>query len=190
VGLDYLTPEEEIMISDLKEKKAIIEQRIEGYQNYQKVLHMINKRSKVAAQQPNLEIKDICGYDGRLAMNEAEFAMWCNTNEGKTALSTDTIGPRTAETKHLGAHIPYPGQVIPDAPDVMDALKSICLKGRKKCKHFSWRDLHNQDFLYNQKILKDELARLSKREADIVDDAETREATKGYHSNNTTEQLF
>jgi len=151
---------------------------------------MINKRSKIAAAQHNLEVKDLCGYDNRLAMNETEFGIWCNSKEGKTALATDTLGPRTVETKPLGAQIPYPGQIIPDAADVPDALKNICLKGRKKCKHLMWREIHNQDFLYNQKMLKEELAKLSKTEADIIDDAETREATKGYYSNNTTEQLF
>jgi COMPASS component SPP1 len=151
---------------------------------------MINKRAKIAVQQPNLEVKDICGYDNRLAFNEAQFARWAKTNEGKAALETGVLGPRTDETKDIGSIIPYPGQVIPQAPTVSDALNNICLKNRKKCKHLTWREVHNQDYVYNQKILKDELEKLSKLETEMIDDSETREATKDYYADNITIQLF
>jgi len=190
VGLDYLTADEQQEIAEIQAKKATIMSRIDNFTNQVKVLIMINERAKRALKQPNLEYKDFCGYDNRLAMNEAEFSIWCNTPEGISALSTGEIGPRTEETKPLGAIIPHPSQVIPDAPKLPDALNNICLRNRKKCKHLNWRELHNHDFVYNKKILKDELDRLSKTEADIIDDAETREATKDYYSNNVTIQLF
>lgn len=152
---------------------------------------MINKRSKLALQQPNLDNKDPCGYDNRLAMNEVQFAAWCNTKEGKTALEDGVIGPRTQETKHIGAHIIYPGQSLPEPVKVSDALDNICLRSRKKCQqHTQWREIHGNEFAYSQRVLKEELMKLSKTESEIIADAETREATKGYYSSNTTEQLF
>lgn len=185
-----MTPEEQQELDNIKLKKQVIESRIQGYQNQQKILIMINKRAKLAALEPNLDVKDICGYDNRLAMNEAQFLRWSKTEEGKAALESGILGPRTAETKDIGAQIPYPNQIIPPAPEVSDALNNICLKARKKCKHFGWRDIHNEDFLFNQKNLKDELTKLTKKEEEIIDDAETREATKDYYAENTVEQLF
>jgi COMPASS component SPP1 len=70
-----------------------LERRIEGYQNQQKLLIMINDRAKIAAQQLNLGFKDICGYDNRLSMNEEQFLMWSETGEGSTALKTGVLGP-------------------------------------------------------------------------------------------------
>ncbi|KAH8597930.1 hypothetical protein B0O99DRAFT_540053 [Bisporella sp. PMI_857] len=190
VGLDYLTSEEQQEIEEIQMKKSTLEARIEGYTKQVELLKMINERAKKATQQPNLEIKDLCGYDNRLAMNEAEFAFWCNTTEGKTAFETGVLGPRTEETKSIGGIVSFPGQASPDAPKVSDALDNLCLRPRKKCKHLNWRELHNHDFVYNRKILRDELEKLSKAEAEIIDDAETREATKDYYSNNVTVQLF
>ena len=191
VGLDYVTAEEQNELDSLKLQKQVIERRIQGYQNQQKLLIMINKRATLAALELKLDVKDICGYDNRLAMNEAQFFKYSKTEEGKAALGSGVLGPRTAETKAIGAHIPYPSQVIPTAPEVSDTLNNICLvKGRKKCKHYGWREIHNEDFLFSQKNLKDELAKLTKREDEIIEDAETREATKDYYAENTTEQHF
>lgn len=190
VGLDYLNEDEQKQIEDIKQKKKIIEGRIKGFQNQQKLLIMINDRSKIAAQQPHLEVKDVCGYDNRLAMNEAEFAEWFNSEEGKKAFETGKLGPRTAETKGIGAHIPYPGQVVPTPPKVSDALNNICLRPKKKCKHLGWLNIHGQDFVTMQQILKTDLKKLMEAEDEIIEDAETREATKEYYADNKTIQLF
>lgn len=190
VGLNYLTPDEEKEIEEIKKKKAIIQEKIQSYQHQQRLLHMANQRAKLAAAHPGLDVKDLCGYDNRLAFNDAQFARWAETGEGKKALETGVLGPRTSETNAVGAIAPYPGQTIAPAPIVPDVLNNICLKNRKKCKHFSWREVHNQDYVYNQKILKDELERLNKTEAEMIDDAETREATKDYYADNVTIQLF
>jgi len=189
-GLAYLTPEEERTIEDIQLKKVVIQRRMKGFQDQQKLLVMINKRAKLASQVPNLDVKDMCGYDNRLAMNEAQFFRWQQTEEGKTAFETGGLGPRTAETKDIGGHVPYPNQVIPEAPDVPDALNNICVKPRKKCRHLGWREIHNEDFLYNQRNLREELQKLDKKEAQIVDEAETREATKDYDAQNTVQALF
>jgi COMPASS component SPP1 len=190
VGLDYLTPDEQQEIEEIKTKKAGLEAKIRGYQDQQKVLLMVNKRAKIAAQQPNLEIKDICGYDNRLSFNEAQFARWAKTNEGITALTSGILGSRTEETKDIGSIIAFPGQPSPTATAGPEALNNICLKKMKKCKHAAWREVHNQDYVYNQKILKEDFERLSKLETELIDDAETREATKDYYADNVTEQLF
>ncbi|PQE24422.1 hypothetical protein CJF30_00009920 [Rutstroemia sp. NJR-2017a BBW] len=190
LGLQYLTPEEKQTIEEIQAKRLVIEEQIKGYQTRQKLLIMINKRAKTAQEHPNIDVKEICGYDNRLAMNEAEFTAWCNTSEGQTTLETGALGPRTAESKHIGAHIPYPGQPEPETKDLVEELDNICLRPRKKCKHLSWREIHAEAYSYSQKNLREDLERLDRKKTEIIDAAEVREATKGYYAENTVEQLF
>lgn len=190
LGLNYLLPEEESTIAKIKARRAIIEQRIEGFKTAQKLLIMMNRRAKIAQDHPDVDVKEICGYDNRLALNEYEFGAWCASEEGKGYLNTGILGPRTEETKHIGETTPYPGQIIPDTKDIPDELKSMCIKAHKKCVHNGWRGNHAEQYAYATKTLTEELVKLSKQEASIIEDAETREATKDYNAENTVEQLF
>ncbi|KAL2069027.1 hypothetical protein VTL71DRAFT_15365 [Oculimacula yallundae] len=190
VGLQYILPEDKLLIEEIQQKKRMLEAQIEGYKKQKRLLKMINERAKIASQQPSLDVKAICGYDDRLAMNEAEFNAWLESEEGQKAFETDVLGPRTEDTKGIGAHILYPGQIIPGISKVADALDNICLKPPKKCKHQNWREIHNGDFIAMQHILTEQLNRLTDNEKEIIDDAETREATKDYYADNITIQLF
>ncbi|KAJ5051849.1 uncharacterized protein L3040_001619 [Drepanopeziza brunnea f. sp. 'multigermtubi'] len=190
VGLDYITAEEKSTIDDIQQKKRVIEAQIQGYRNQKKLLIMIDERSKHAVKHPAVELKAICGYDSRLAMNEAEFKEWFESPEGQNAFKTGILGPRSVETKDMVAHIPYPGQNLPEALKISDALENVCLKAPKKCKHNAWREIHNGDFTVMINSLTAQLNRLTDQEEDIIDDAETREATKDYYADNVTVQLF
>lgn len=193
VGLNYLLPEEEKMLEDMKVKKKDIELKIEGYQNQLKLLNMVVDRAKVAGQHLK-EAKPLCGYDNRLAFNEPQFERWSKTDEGKTALQTGILGPRTDETKHINAHVLFAGQAVPEVPIVPDVLNNICLSLEKaKCKHNKlspWKEVHRTDLAFNMKLLRDQLSKLTIQEAEIIDDAETREASKEYYADNETIQLF
>jgi COMPASS component SPP1 len=154
---------------------------------------MVVDRAKIAVQHLK-ETKTICGYDNRLAFNEFQFETWSKTVEGKTALETGALGPRTDETKRIDTHIPFSGQVVPEPAVVADILNNICLIPEKsKCKHNKlspWKEVHSTDLAFNMKLLRDQLDKLTIQEAEIIDDAETREATKGYYTDNETIQLF
>lgn len=151
---------------------------------------MVNDRSKIAAKEPNLEVKDICGFDNRLSMNEEEFDEWFNSEEGKQAFAIGKLGPRTDETKAIGACIPYPGQVIPTPAKVSDALDNICLKPKRRCQHMNWLAIHGTDFVNMQQILKEQMKKLTEAQNEIIEDAELREASKAYYAHNVTIQLF
>lgn len=172
-------------------KKKVIEQRIAGYKNLQKLLMMIHERAQAAAKHPACEEKVPCGYDNRLAVNEEEFHRWMNTAEGKAAFETGKLGPRTSETKSFSAGVCYLGQIGPPSAEVEDELNSICLKATKSCiKHRGWRTVHGQDYVVMQAGLTKELDRLTNQANEIIEDAETREATKEYHAHNTVEELI
>jgi COMPASS component SPP1 len=193
MGLDYLLPEEVKKLEDIENKKTDLLRKVTGYQNQHRVFRMILARAKLAAQHLK-ETKPLCGYDDRLTFNEAEFERWSQTTEGKTALETGVLGPRTDETKHIGAHVPFPGQVIPEPPVVPDVLNNMCLSLEKsKCKHNklgNWKEIHSMNIGWNLSLANDQINKLAIQEAEIYDDAETREATKGYYEDNKTTQLF
>ena len=190
MGLDYVNEEEAQKLSEIKRKTTLLRDRIAVFKNQHQLLIMVNNRAKIAAQQPGLEVKDPCGFDNRLAMNEDEFDEWFNSSEGRLAFSTGILGPRTDETRHIGAHMPYPGQVVPGPAKVSEALDGICLKPKKKCRHNNWVQIHGTDFINSQRILMIELKKLAEAEAEIVEDAELREVMREYYRGNETVQLF
>lgn len=191
-GLDFLTAEAEMEIEKVRSIRDEMNLEIRGYQNQEKLRVMIVTRAEQAARHLNMKSgKDICGYDNRLAMNEAEFASWSATQEGKTALESGVLGPRTAETMSIGAHVPMPGQVVPEVPHVPDVLHNICTKTAKKCiKHQGWSLVHKDSFAFSYNDLFRQVKWFLEIEALIIDDAETREATKDLYSDNVTIQLF
>ncbi|KAF4627454.1 hypothetical protein G7Y89_g10701 [Cudoniella acicularis] len=189
IGLEYITEEEEQELREIESRKHIIEQRMECYKNQQKLLVMVHERAQAAAKHLNVAEKSICGYDNRLAVNEHEFSRWKESPEGISAFTTGKLGPRTPGTKTITARIYAPHQTIPSVPDVANALNNICLN--KSCKkHTLWRIVHGQDYAVMQANLKKDLEKLQKQAEEIIEDAETREATKEYHAHNTVEQLF
>lgn len=151
---------------------------------------MILARAEKAAEHLEAKsVKEICGHDSRLDMNQAEFAKWSKTEEGKHALETGVLGPRTAETRSIGSHNLMPGQIATDVSEVPDVLNNICLK--KRCsKHSSWASIHKDGFSYAYNLLAQEKKKLSERKKEIISEAETTEAMRPEYSDNITIQLF
>lgn len=187
MGMDYITAAEEEEINTLDQQKKKLESQIESYKNQQKLFVMIRERALAASDHPDIDEKAVCGYDNRLAFNEHEFAHWLSTPEGQSAFSSGILGPRTAETKTIGARIGGSGK----EKEVPDALNNICTKSMKGCaRHKGWRAIHGQDYAQMMANLQKEWAWCDKKKAEIVEDAETREAAREYHAHNTVEQLF
>lgn len=149
---------------------------------------MVLTRAEVAAKYLELKsVKEICGYDSRFAMNLKEFGKWASTDEGKRALDTKILGPRTAETKDIGEYIPMPGHIAAN-PELADVLRDICIK--KRCtKHAGWSSLHKDRFALEWNLLATEKKMLSKRQEDIISDAETTEAMRPEYADNVTVPL-
>ncbi|KAH8811423.1 hypothetical protein F5884DRAFT_670294 [Xylogone sp. PMI_703] len=198
IGLDYLTDEEKQILEELKVSREKCNKRIEAFRNQQRLLGMMIRRYRVANKILNIPDKEsVCGYDPRLAMNEAQFARYFQSNECKTAFETKLLGPRTPETMNIGLARLYPREGVPTEAEVQDELKSMCLTrislkagSRKKCRHDDWVNIHNEDYALNISNVKEELAAIDQKEKDIIEDAETREATKEYDAHNTVEVLF
>ncbi len=126
-----------------------------------------------------------------MALNCYEFGIYMETQEAKTTFETGVLGPKTPEVRALFEAEAFPG--VPAAPDqshLPDALKDMCLKARKKCVHIGWIANHGGDYAGMTEHGKKRLAKLDKLEAEIISDAEYREATKAYDARNETIQHF
>jgi COMPASS component SPP1 len=188
-GLDYLTEEEEKQLQDISTRQEIIEIELAGYKNQEKLRTMVLGRAEKAAAYLELKsVKELCGYDNRLAVNQAQFAKWSKTEEGKRALDSGVLGPRTAETTSIGGHVLMPGQVAPDST-LPDEINNICTK--KKCaKHSGWAAVHKDDISYSYSLLVQENKRLTNKRNQIIENAELTEAMKDEYSDNVTIQCF
>jgi COMPASS component SPP1 len=191
--LDILLPKEKKELTDIKNKKLDIESKIESYQNQLKLLKMIIDRSKIAAHHLK-ETKTLCGYDDRLAFNEFQFEKWSKSAEGETALKTGVLGPQSDETKRISNRVFSSGHDTSESAAVPDVLKDICLIPEKsKCKHnklSAWKEVHRTDFHVSLTQLREQLDKLEKKYAGIIERAQTRDATKDYYADNKTRQMF
>ncbi|CAD6503619.1 BgTH12-03279 [Blumeria graminis f. sp. triticale] len=189
-GLSYITTEENERIELIRAQKSSLEAKIDLVHAQKKLLVMIHERCKTAALIPNLEVKDICGYDNRLAMNQSQFLQWKNTAEGNLAFETGVLGPRTEETSSIGMPLNFPGETVAESSSMAAELQNICLKPRKKCKHNGWRDIHGGDYQLSIQNYESHKVKLQDEVDEIVEEAELREATKDYHAHNITIRHF
>lgn len=154
---------------------------------------MIIDRSKSAAQHIK-ETRTLCGYDDRLAFNEVQFEKWSKSAEGETALNSGILGPRSEETKRISNRMFSSGHDASESAELPDAIKDMCLIPEKsKCKHnklSAWKEVHRTDFHVSLVQLREQLVKLEKKYAGIIERAKTRDATKDYYADNKTVQLF
>ena len=152
---------------------------------------MVNDRAKRAAHSLGKDPKSICGYDARLAFNPDQFADWFNSVEGQAAFKSGSLGPRTTETQPISKQIPVPtttqtNGVVPPP----DFLKGMCIQPTRKCKHFGWREMHNQEFTDSQKGYEIKISTLDLDMVQLIEDAETREATKAFYAENRAKHAY
>jgi COMPASS component SPP1 len=166
-----------------------IDLEIVGYKNKEKLRSMVVARAEKAAKHLKVKVKDICGYDSRLALNQVEFADWCKAEEGKLALKTGILGPRTAETRGIGAQVLMNGQVDADVSGISPELQDMCLK--EKCKrHKDWATVHRDDSAFAYNLLSREKDKLAAKKNEIISEAETTEAMRPEYEDNITTVCF
>ncbi|KAG8630045.1 hypothetical protein KVT40_001664 [Elsinoe batatas] len=92
---------------------------------------MLRQRSAQIAEDKGMKPKDLCGYDDRVRMDEAAFAKWRDSEEGKAALKAGDLAFTAVKSED--------GDGVKSGK--RDSVGSdICT--RKKCpKHYEWAKL-------------------------------------------------
>ena len=190
-GLDHLTAEEETQLLEWKARRTQIDIDLHRYKDQEKLRVMVVARAEKAAEHllKSKSVKKICGYDNRLAMNQAQFEKWRKSEEGECALRSGSLGPATGETQNSRGDIFMSPQGVLDPSDVLYILNNICLE--KKCnQHLHWASFHKEEFRYQINLLVREKNKLGEKINELIEDAETREAMQPEYSDNITIQLF
>ncbi|KAF2092018.1 hypothetical protein K490DRAFT_32132 [Saccharata proteae CBS 121410] len=145
-------------IETLTAETARLQERIVHFKDKERFIAMSREAAGRYAEREGIKVKDICGYDGRLAWSDGEFARWRTSKRGRTALHLGTLEPPSPERENCGET-----EVEVEEPE---DDKTMCTK--KRCgKHHQWLKIATQDAQFEIILAKQQLATLEAEEKDI-----------------------
>ncbi|PTU21347.1 hypothetical protein P175DRAFT_0530843 [Aspergillus ochraceoroseus IBT 24754] len=171
--LNY-SPDETHKIAKLRKRRDELHHRKDMLTARNAFLALLRQRSKsilevLKKKDPKGGWKDICGFDSRLAWSDEEFDQWRLSDIGKKALEEGT-----AEALALS----YPTSVDEDGDTAMDGVnaedelavlsRGVCTK--KRCeRHKQWLKVQQQDLLFEENTLVQDLAECEKEAQNVVE---------------------
>ncbi|KAL4897176.1 hypothetical protein BDV59DRAFT_169951 [Aspergillus ambiguus] len=175
-GLTY-SPDEASKITELRTRRDELLHRKELLGVRDNFLNLVRQRSKAVLEKlkqsdPKGAWKDICGFDSRLAWSDEEFDEWRLSESGKNALETGT--PEALASS-------WPEATDADGDTIMDGAKTdednlvrvtrgVCTK--KRCeRHKQWVKVQQQELVFEQDMLKEDLVKCEKEAQNVVERA-------------------
>ena len=148
----YRTMEDESRLADLRLEREKINRKLEIVELRQNFFHLVVEKAKqlnlnlkaalpivIGKNKGKSKAKEICGYDGRLSLDEAEFLEWSASEEGNRILT---------ERKIEG--------------------DSECTVEKRRCRHVGWQSLRDEDILMEESQLRGRLDAISRQEMAIT----------------------
>ncbi|KAL3479249.1 hypothetical protein BJX99DRAFT_86784 [Aspergillus californicus] len=175
VGVDdpnYSTDEAE-KIEKLRKQHEELVHRGEMLAARSNFLNLVRQRSKnisdiMKKKEPKGGWKDYCGFDPRLGWADQEFDEWRLSDIGKKALDEGT--PEALASSFPDA-VDADGDTTMDGEDDIASLtRGICPK--KRCeRHKQWVKVQQQDSVFEETTLKEDLAACEKEAQGVVERA-------------------
>lgn len=149
----FKSPDDDSRLADLRLEREKILRKMEILQLRQTFLHLVVENAKqlnadlksampqhlsVGKTKAKIKAKEICGYDGRLSLDDTEFLEWSATEEGRRIFAERKI----------------------DGDDA-------CNFEKRRCRHASWQALRGEDILMEESILRSQLDGISRQETMI-----------------------
>jgi COMPASS component SPP1 len=143
----FATAEDESRLADLHLEREKIARKLEIVALRQQFLQFVIEKAKVTnaelkVQQPpstgksKTKPKELCGYDDRLSLDDAEFLEWSASEEGKRVF---------AERK-------------------VEEDRVNCGIEKRRCRHSGWQLLRGEDVLMEESLLRDQLDGIQREE--------------------------
>ncbi|KAL8772990.1 MAG: hypothetical protein Q9209_002010 [Squamulea sp. 1 TL-2023] len=179
--------------NELRARKRLLDDR-------DTFLILVRERAKTVLDELRTKdktIKDICGFDCRLAWVDEEFEIWRNSPEGANALKERKLGAPTVLDipKELAPHLhdaqklvngdqqqrtngdnasSSGGPVISEQqPEADEIGKGVCQK--KRCeRHKQWYKIQQQDVAFGKDEVRQEMRKLDEEEKGVRDRAKIR----------------
>lgn len=199
-GISYSATEKQQLV-EIAGKREVLETRKHMLDDRERFLVLVKSRAKRVLEELRQKeaVKDICGFDARLAWSDAEFLAWRNSPEGQKALesrmlmapsrinasTTDRLNPdpTSAEiaigksmpeaepTDHYNPHAPK--MAVDDEPDEEEVGRGVCQKRRCE-RHRAWWKLQQQDVAFEKGEVRLALGRLGVEEKGVRERAVVR----------------
>lgn len=149
----YRTPADDSRLADLRLEREKLVRKMEIVALRQTFLHLAMEKAKqlntdlkmsgptqlaVGKSKAKTKAKEICAFDDRLLLGDAEFLEWTATEEGKRVL-----GERKIEGEEQ------------------------CMVEKRRCRHREWQALRGEDILMEESLLREQLEGLAREEKTI-----------------------
>jgi len=144
----FRNPEDESRLADLRLEREKIARKLEIVSLRQQFLHFVVEKTKTTnadlkASQPTAPTgksktkpRELCGYDDRLSLDDAEFLEWSSSEPGKRVFAE-----RKVEEERLN-----------------------CAIEKRRCRHVGWQQLRGEDIFMEESLLRDQLDAIQKEE--------------------------
>ena len=147
----YKSADDDSNLADLRLEREKISRKMEIVQLRQTFLHLVVEKTKqlnadlksalpqqLAVGKSKPKAKEICGYDERLSLDDAEFLEWTASDEGKHIFNERRIDGG-----------------------------GECNMEKRRCRHFGWQALRGEDILMEESLLTSQLDGISRQETVI-----------------------
>ncbi|RAL15357.1 putative PHD transcription factor [Aspergillus homomorphus CBS 101889] len=177
--VDWLTyaPDEAAMIDKLRKQRDDLLHRREMLKARSHFVTLVRQRAKsilekLKQKEPKGGWKDICGFDHRLAWSDEEFDEWRLSGPGAKALKDGT--PEALALSYLDTADADGDTAMGDAKPAGDDLEvlshGVCIK--KRCeRHKQWVKVQQQDGLFEESTLAQDLSKCEKEAQNVVERA-------------------
>ncbi|KAL1955324.1 hypothetical protein VTO42DRAFT_8664 [Malbranchea cinnamomea] len=167
------TPEERLQIQALKKEKARLRGRADMLRDRDKFLALIRQQAKHVLERLRQSDpkgagawKDICGFDPRLSWCDEEFDEWRASDAGKKALDGALDLPESMNTEIDGSGDTKMADGNEDA--VSKIAGGVCVKRRCE-QHRQWLKVQQQDILFEQAAVRDQLAKCERNARAVIE---------------------
>jgi len=146
----FRTPEDDSRLTDLRLEREKISRKIEIVELRRSFLHLVVEKAKqlnadlksavpqqlaVGKNKTKSKAKEICGFDDRLSLDDAEFLEWSASPEGKVIFTE---------------------KIIEDDKQ--------CDNEKRRCRHVGWQALRGEDILMEESLLRSQLEGIALQE--------------------------
>ena len=147
----YKSPDDDSRLADLRLEREKISRKMEIVTLRQTFLHLVIEKTKqlnadlkslipqqLSTTKSKAKAKEICGYDERLSLDDAEFLEWSASDEGKRIFGERRIDGEGG-----------------------------CNVEKRRCRHSGWQALRGEDILMEESLLRSQLDGISRQETMI-----------------------
>lgn len=187
-GVSYSATEKQ-QLTEIAAKRETLKTTKRMLDDRERFLVLVKSRAKRVLEELKQKepVKDICGFDARLAWSDAEFLAWRDSPEGQKAMESRLLmapsrttastaeglnpDPTSAEIA-IGTSLPEanpangPDMAVDGEPDEDEVGRGVCQKRRCE-RHRAWWKLQQQDVAFEKGEVRLALGRLGVEEKGV-----------------------